>query len=329
MKNELVSVITPCYNVANTLVCYLQSLLNQTYENIEVIAVDDGSTDETANILKKYISIFSEHRMTLKYVYQQNSGLGAAINTGLKYVRGEYLCWADPDDFYIPTSIEKRIKILQNHLEFAVVSSDAYVFYSENLQNPIKREAARFAHRYEYNQFKYLLTEESHFCAGCHMIRMSAFDEVNPERKIYPAKRGQNWQLLLPVYYKYKRFYLDEPLYAYVIYPKSMSSGDTTKEKELQRWGEHEKIINETLVKIPLKATEREQYTQLINARYAKKRFYTAIDYKDKKLLKEQYLLLKYYNEDTSEIRTLYLRNYYFLWKIYYKLKEIIEEKNV
>ena len=113
MKNELVSVITPCYNVANTLVCYLQSLLNQTYENIEVIAVDDGSTDETANILKKYISIFSQHRMTLKYIYQKNSGLGAAINTGLKYVSGEYLCWADPDDFYIPTSIEKRIKILQ------------------------------------------------------------------------------------------------------------------------------------------------------------------------------------------------------------------------
>ncbi len=209
MKNELVSVITPCYNVANTLVCYLQSLLNQTYENIEVIAVDDGSTDETANILKKYISIFSQHRMTLKYIYQKNSGLGAAINTGLKYVSGEYLCWADPDDFYIPTSIEKRIKILQDHLEFAVVSSDAYVFYSENLQKPIKREATRFVHRYEYNQFEYLLTEESHFCAGCHMIRMSAFDEVNPERKIYPAKRGQNWQLLLPVYYKYKRFYLD------------------------------------------------------------------------------------------------------------------------
>ena len=70
MKNELVSVITPCYNVANTLVCYLQSLLNQTYENIEVIAVDDGSTDETANILKKYISIFSQHRMTLKFWFR-------------------------------------------------------------------------------------------------------------------------------------------------------------------------------------------------------------------------------------------------------------------
>ena len=108
-----------------------------------------------------------------------------------------------------------------------------------------------------------------------------------------------------------------------------MSSGDTTKEKELQRWEEHEKIINETLAKIPLQDTEREKYTQIINVRYAKKRFYTAIDYKDKKLLKEQYLFLKYYNEDTSEIRTSYLRNYYLLWKIYYKLKEIIEGNNV
>ena len=55
MQDELVSIITPCYNVANTLIYYLQSILNQTYKNIEVIAVDDGSTDDTADILKEYV----------------------------------------------------------------------------------------------------------------------------------------------------------------------------------------------------------------------------------------------------------------------------------
>lgn len=62
----------------------------------------------------------------------------------------------------------------------------------------------------------------------------------------------------------------------------------------------------------------------VIKMQQYKKRLYTAIDYRDKELLKEQYLFLKQYNEDTDEIRILYLRNYYLLWKVFYKLKEII-----
>ena len=93
MKQELISVIVPCYNAANTLQKYLESIINQTYKNIEVIAVDDGSTDNTAKILNDYVSVFAEKRMSLKYIYEENAGLGAAINTGLKYVTGDYLCW--------------------------------------------------------------------------------------------------------------------------------------------------------------------------------------------------------------------------------------------
>ena len=82
---------------------------------------------------------------------------------------------------------------------------------------------------FDEKQFEYLLNEKSIFCTGCHMIRVSALKEVNPKFEIYPARRGQNWQLLLPIYYKYKRFFLDEPLYGYVIYAQSMSQGDVTK----------------------------------------------------------------------------------------------------
>lgn len=319
MEKELISIITPCYNVASTLEQYLKSILNQTYNNIEVIAVDDGSTDDTAKILKRYISIFAENKMTLKYIYEDNAGLGAAINNGLKYVEGDYLCWSDPDDFYFPTSMEKRLREFHKHPECAVVSSDAYVYHSNDLKHPFKREAARFICRQESNQFELLLKEESHFCAGCHMIRMADFEKVNPKREIYPAKRGQNWQLLLPVYYKFKRYYLDEPLYAYVVYPNSMSSGDMTEEKEMNRWGEHEEIIRQTLCRIPLTENEIEKYDNEITIRYAKKRFFTAIDYRDKKMIKEQYMILKDCQENTDEIRALYLRNYYLILKLFIK----------
>ena len=263
--------------------------------------------------------------MTLKYIYEDNAGLGAAINNGLKYVEGDYLCWSDPDDFYFPTSMEKRLREFHKHPECAVVSSDAYVYHSNDLKHPFKREAARFICRQESNQFELLLKEESHFCAGCHMIRMADFEKVNPKREIYPAKRGQNWQLLLPVYYKFKRYYLDEPLYAYVVYPNSMSSGDMTEEKEMNRWGEHEEIIRQTLCRIPLTENEIEKYDNEITIRYAKKRFFTAIDYRDKKMIKEQYMILKDCQENTDEIRALYLRNYYLILKLFYKIKEIFK----
>ena len=158
MQDELVSIITPCYNVANTLIYYLQSILNQTYKNIEVIAVDDGSTDDTADILKEYVFIFAKYQMKLEYIYQKNAGLGAAINTGLKYVNGEYLCWADPDDFYMSDSIAKRLEILRNYPEYAVVSSDAYVFRADDLKNPIKREKM-FFQNLRFMRFTPLITK--------------------------------------------------------------------------------------------------------------------------------------------------------------------------
>lgn len=316
---QFVSIIVPCYNAGSTLERYLQSILNQTYPYIEIIAVDDGSTDQSALILKRYIPVFSEHQMILRYYYQKNSGLGSAINLGLKHVTGEYLCWSDPDDFYYPTSVEKRVNALRQHPECAVVSSDAFVFSSDDLVHPVKREAARFVHRYEPRQFEWLLTEASHFCAGCHMIRMTDFLKVNPERKIYPAKRGQNWQLLLPVYYQFDRYYLDEPLYAYVVYPDSMSSGDNSEKKELQRLYEHEQILWHTLKQIPLTESEKEKYQKIIRLQYARKRFFAAIDYKNKKRLIQQYQLLIADQKENRFYRSLYLRNRYLICKLCYK----------
>ena len=147
------------------------------------------------------------------------------------------------------------------------------------------------------------------------MIRMRDFEKVNPEREIFPAKRGQNWQLLLPLYYKFKRYYLDIPLYAYIIYPDSMSSGDVNEQQELQRWCEHEEILRQTLNRIPLTNEEARKYT--------------AIDFRDKKTMKEQYEILKKRKYITQEIRDSYLRNYYIICKIFYKCKELLLKKYV
>lgn len=324
MDELLVSIIVPCYNVSSTLSKYIDSILRQTYKKIEIIFVDDGSTDSSAEIIYSYKNKIEEQGMRFFYIFQENQGLGAAINTGLKFVNGEFLCWSDPDDFYYEDSIKKRVELLIRNPEYGVVSSDAYVFDENDLKKPKYREAARFENRFEENQFEYLLKEESHFCAGCHMVRMKAFDRVNPKREIYKARRGQNWQLLLPVYYQYKRIYLDEPLYGYVNYAKSMSAKDLTKDAELSRWSEHEEIIINTLKQIHMSDAELQKYMKIVMLRYALKRFYTAIDFRDKKLIREQYIILNKNNAVTKDIRRSYLRNRYLVWKLIFKIKETI-----
>ena len=84
-------------------------------------------------IRDRYRPIFKEHRMCLRYLFEPNAGLGAAIHLGLQYVTGDYLCWSDPDDFYFPESMKKRWLAFQAHPECAVVSSDAFVFSSDDL----------------------------------------------------------------------------------------------------------------------------------------------------------------------------------------------------
>ena len=105
MENQLVSIITPCYNGEKTVSRYLDSVLNQTYKNIELIFVNDGSTDNTEQVVLSYEKIFEENGKKLIYIKQENKGLGGAINTGLKYFTGDFLCRADADDFFHLESI--------------------------------------------------------------------------------------------------------------------------------------------------------------------------------------------------------------------------------
>ena len=319
MCGAIVSLIVPCYNVANTLSRFLDSVIEQTYKNIQVIAVNDGSTDNTEDILKEYQQCFLHRGMFFDYIYQDNQGLGSAINTGLKYIKGEYLCWADPDDFFEKTSMQERLEILESNKEFDIVSSDAYYFKYDDLKKPLQRATDGMDHKNDPNQFYYLLVEQSHFCSGCHMLRMSAFNKVNPNCEIYPARHGQNWQLLLPMYYKYHRYYLDKPLYNYVLYPDSMSRGDYNLKNVISRLDEHETILIHTINNINMPTEEQNKYLDFIRVRYAKKKFYAAIDHKSKINLKKYFMELKSLSALDTDIYTLYFRNKFIILKILFK----------
>ena len=287
--NKLVSIITPCYNGENCLARMLDSVIAQTYRPIEYILVNDGSTDGTLALAESYIPKFREAGIDFKIINQENKGLAGAINAGLRCFTGDYLCWPDADDYLEPTSVEDRVKVLEENPEYAVVSSDAYIRNCDDLKS-FKLLSSGLKYTNDPNQFEHHLNGDSIFCPGCHMVRVSMFLTVHPDRKIYPARRGQNWQLLLPLYYKYKWIFLNKPLYNYIVSPNSMSKDKNTLEAVLFRYNEHEEIITQTLKKIELvQGADMQSYVLMIRNRYAKWRMEACLKYKNRSAFFEEY----------------------------------------
>jgi glycosyltransferase involved in cell wall biosynthesis len=112
----LISVIIPAYNSANFLIETLESALAQTWPNKEIIVVNDGSTDETDELLKAY-------RERICYIFQENGGLGAARNSGLRAAKGELVAFLDADDLWLPEFLETQARFLIQNPNVGVVYS--------------------------------------------------------------------------------------------------------------------------------------------------------------------------------------------------------------
>lgn len=141
-KNPTVSVIIPTYNRAHLVGRAIQSVLNQTYKDFELIIVDDGSTDNTEDIIKKY----QKKDERIKYIRRKkNKGGSVARNTGINAAIGEYIAFLDSDDEWLTEKLERQMKV------FKSTSSEVGVVYSgffrindrrneiESIFNPKKR----------------------------------------------------------------------------------------------------------------------------------------------------------------------------------------------
>ena len=118
MTKPLVSIITPCYNGEAFLKRYFESILNQTYPNLELIFINDGSTDRTEEIALSYRERLEKRGITYIYEKQENAGQAAALNRGLKLFKGEYLTWPDSDDVMTKDSIEKKVHFLEKNPKY-------------------------------------------------------------------------------------------------------------------------------------------------------------------------------------------------------------------
>lgn len=108
---EKVSIIVPIYNTSHSLRKCLDSLVEQTYRNVEILLIDDGSTDGSAEICKLY----KKRNKQIIYIYQKNQGVSKARNTGLDYATGEYITFVDSDDYVKKDFIEILVKGIANN----------------------------------------------------------------------------------------------------------------------------------------------------------------------------------------------------------------------
>ena len=295
MEKGLISIIIPCYNAEKYIDKCLQSVLNQTYKKLEVIIVNDGSTDNSEEKILSYKEKFKEEGMKFIYIKQENKGVSAAVNLGLKQFTGEFLCQPDSDDFLDRDAMKIRKDFLDKHQDYAAITCNANVYDENNLEKPLYHLVSdRDRGQFKTNQFERLIRGQSLFCPICHMIRSSAFLDVNPKREIYPSRGGQNFQMLLPVYYKHKRKFLNIPLANYVIHNNSLSRGDDTLKKKINRLNEHKTILIETIksmVRMPEKT--KNKYIKFATSVNRQHLLDVAIEYKDKELFNKTYFEIR------------------------------------
>lgn len=129
-SNKLISVIIPVYNGANYLSASINSVLAQTYQNIELIVVDDGSSDESANIAKAYNNIL--------LLTQENSGIGAARNRGVEHAQGEYVAFLDHDDLWLPDKLMLQMQAFIDQPALDIVFGHVEQFISPEIADEIK-----------------------------------------------------------------------------------------------------------------------------------------------------------------------------------------------
>lgn len=166
----LVSIIVPVYNIEENIEVCLQSILNQKYKNIEIIIVNDGSCDNSLNIINK----FSDER--IKVYTTQNQGLGAARNFGFEKSSGDYVCFVDGDDSVEPHYVENMLKWALKGFDIVVCDYNL-VFTNKNGLNPLKKIANKIVSPKRFKGIDQRLVLNYRYIAWNKMYKRSLLED--------------------------------------------------------------------------------------------------------------------------------------------------------
>ncbi|HZT44223.1 MAG TPA: glycosyltransferase [Chthonomonadaceae bacterium] len=207
-KPSLVSIIIPCYNQGPLLAEAIESALAQTYPQIEVIVVDDGSTDNTSLIARRY-------RDRIHYLYQPNAGLSAARNAGLAIARGVYVNFLDSDDRLLPDKIAQQVPLLDEDPALGLVYCRHFLTDAQGIRRPAE---ALEAHR---GEVYHALRRGNFLAVHTALVRRACVEEAGG---FDPKLRSlEDWNLWLRIARRYRFDFVDAPLVEYRDLGDSMS----------------------------------------------------------------------------------------------------------
>ena len=268
MSEPKVSVVIPTYNRINYLARAIESALRQTYSNIEIVVVDDGSTDKTEELLKKYVG-------RIVYIYQPNQGAASARNKGIDAAKGEFIAFLDSDDYFYPDNVEKKIDRLfgdQNcgwiHSNWQYVSPDGGI-----LENG--------AHKFRHNNkcvegeiFPELLKSRNFIATDSVVISKEILTQTGGFDDSIPSQ--EEYDLWLRLAIKNEVRYISEPLLYVTRQSGSLSS-------DFMKWAQgNARIIEKLHSLLPidfenrdgfLRRSDADKYTFLGRAHFEKREY--------------------------------------------------------
>ena len=203
--NNLVSIIMPAYNAEEYIGEAIESLMSQTHKNIELIIINDGSTDETINIIKRY----SAKDPRIRHLTQKNGGQSIARNAGIKIAKGAFIAYHDADDTSHPERIEKELNLLLSKPEINMVYCGTETITADS--RPIARRDAQ-----PYNSKKLLI--QNYIPCGSVMHTRSILDKT--------GMWGDDidWGMWLRMSENCTIDRVKDPLYRYRVHGKNLST---------------------------------------------------------------------------------------------------------
>lgn len=202
-KQPLVSVVMPCYNHEKYVGQAIESVLNQTYSNIEFIVCDNGSTDHSYEVIKQY-----EERIDRIFHLEKND-LNSAGGLLRKAVTGDYIAFMTSDDVWEKTKLEKQMDIFKNKADVRACFTWAYTA-DEKLENPSSENVFRVNNRSRYEWLELLLLDNNHFAYPSAVVEKKAYlSALNQLKAFYQMSDTHLWILLL---LEYEVYVVEEPL---------------------------------------------------------------------------------------------------------------------
>lgn len=322
---DLVSILVPCYNGEKFLDRCFECLLKQTYKNIEIIVVNDGSTDNSENIILKYKKEIEKKDFKFLYIYQQNGGAASAINAALKHVNGEFIMLYDVDDIIFEDAVKAKAEFLINNSEYDMVRNNGYYVDNADVEkiNGLFSDGENIE---KENIFEDLILGKANNWPASFMVRTESLFSNIKDKEIYISQFGQNLQIMLPVAYFGKTGYINKPLMKYIRHENSHSAF-TSNEKRLRLINGYEENRIEIIKQLDIPKQEKEKYFKQIAILYYRIRMQIAYQTKDIELFKQGYDKLIKAGAENKQDKELYYRTKSTLYDKFYSLSHRVINK--